>query len=53
MSLRQLDNLLRNGLKKEAPSDLDIDNLISSGERRLHAQWRVLDRQRLGKLRER
>jgi hypothetical protein len=35
MSRQQLDNLLRNGLKKEPPNDVEIENLISSGERRL------------------
>lgn len=30
-----LENLLRSGLKKEAPNDEEIKNLIRSGERRL------------------
>lgn len=30
-----LENLLRSGLKKEAPNDSEIENLIRSGERRL------------------
>jgi hypothetical protein len=35
MTLAPLENLLRNGLKKQAPNDQEIENLIRSGERRL------------------
>ncbi len=35
MPLTPLENLLRSGLKKEAPNDEEIENLIRSGERRL------------------
>jgi hypothetical protein len=35
MPLPPLENLLRSGLKKEAPNDEEIENLIRSGERRL------------------
>jgi hypothetical protein len=36
MVLPPLENLRRSGLKKEAPNDQEIENLIHSGERRLH-----------------
>jgi hypothetical protein len=35
MPLVALENLLRSGLKKEAPNDREIENLIRSGRRRL------------------
>jgi hypothetical protein len=35
MTLAPLENLLRSGLKKQAPNDQEIENLIRSGERRL------------------
>src|SRR6478672_5806972 len=35
MAPSPLENLLRSGLKKEAPNDQEIENLIRSGERRL------------------
>jgi hypothetical protein len=35
MPLPPLENLLRSGLKEEAPNDEEIENLIRSGERRL------------------
>jgi hypothetical protein len=35
MAAPPLENLLRSGLKTEAPNDQEIENLIRSGERRL------------------